>query len=321
MAQCNGCLKDNISGFCSSCERILFNRSKVSPQLKFNWEDISKRIDGQPMGFSISGVQRKGFIGKPRGVELIPKMSVKEKSQYIIKPLLSRFNIPDESPANEHATMQIAKQLFGIKIAECAFMNFANGAPAYITRRFDYNDNGEKLNQEDFASVLKAADKYKSKSYQDVGEWLSPLNRIDFLRILIFNFLTGNGDVHLKNISLLETADGDMMLSPSYDLMNTKIHLTDNLMALNLFEEFEQTSLPLGKIYRYNSEDFIEFGKRLKIKDSIITRIIDTFNNKENEVLAMVDKSFLSDVAKNLYKTNVVENYKLFRQDKPNAKI
>ncbi|MDO9038748.1 MAG: HipA domain-containing protein [Lutibacter sp.] len=314
MAQCNGCLKNNISGFCSSCEKILFNRSKVSPQLKFNWEDISKRIDGQPMGFSISGVQRKGFIGKPRGIELVPKMGLDEKSQYIVKPLLSRFNIPNQSPANEHVTMQIAKQVFGIKIAECAFMNFANGTPAYITRRFDYNADGEKLNQEDFASVLKAADKYKSKTYQDVGEWLSPLNRIDLLRILIFNFLTGNGDVHLKNISLLETADGDMMLSPAYDLMNTKIHLTDNLLALNLFEELEQTSLALGKIYKYTSKDCIEFGKRLKIKESIITIIIDTFNKKENEILAMVDKSFLSDDAKNIYKENVVENYKLFRQ-------
>ncbi len=159
MAQCNGCLKDNTKGFCSSCERILFDRSKVSPQLKFNWEDISKRIDGQPMGFSISGVQRKGFIGKPRGIKLVPKMNVDEKSQYIIKPLLSKFNLPDQSPANEHVTMQIAKQLFGIKIAECAFMNFANGTPAYVTRRFDYDDNGEKLNQEDFVSVLKAAHK------------------------------------------------------------------------------------------------------------------------------------------------------------------
>ncbi|MDP3830139.1 MAG: HipA domain-containing protein, partial [Ignavibacteriaceae bacterium] len=217
MTQCNGCLKDNIKGFCSSCETILFDRSKVDPQLKFNWEDISKRIDGHPMGFSISGVQRKGFIGKPRGIELVPKMDVAEKSKYIIKPMLSRLNLPNQSPANEHVTMQIAKQLFSIKIAECAFMNFANGTPAYVTRRFDYNEYGEKLNQEDFVSVLKAADKYKSKTYQDVGEWLSPLNRVDFLRILIFNFLTGNGDVHLKNISLLETADGDMMLSPSYD--------------------------------------------------------------------------------------------------------
>ena len=314
MAQCNGCLKDDIKGFCSACETILFDRSKVSPQLKFNWEDISKRIDGLPMGFSISGIQRKGFIGKPRGVELVPKMDVNEKSQYIIKPMLSRFNLPDQSPANEHVTMQMAKQLFGIKIAECAFLNFDNGTPAYLTRRFDYDDNGNKLNQEDFSSVLQAAHKYKSKTYQDVGEWLSPLNRVDFLRILIFNFITGNGDVHLKNISLLETADGDMMLSPSYDLMNTRIHVADNLLALNLFNEFEQTSLPLGERYNYMSDDFVEFGKRLKIREALITKIVDSFNEKEGEISAMIDKSFLSDDAKQLYKANVVENYKMFRQ-------
>ncbi|PLX03475.1 MAG: protein kinase [Marinilabiliales bacterium] len=314
MAQCNGCLKDNINGFCSSCETVLFNRSKVNPQLTFDWEDISKRIDGQPMGFSISGVQRKGFIGKPRGIELVPKMGVDEKSKYIVKPMLSRFNLPDQSPANEHVTMQIAKQLFGIKTAECAYMKFANGTPAYVTKRFDYNENGEKLNQEDFASVLQATDKYNSKTYQDVGVWLSPLNKVDFLRILIFNFISGNGDVHLKNISLLETADGDMMLSPSYDLMNTKIHLTDNFLALNLFEELEQTSLPLGEKYIYTSSDFIEFGKRLKIRDSVISKTIDMFNAKESELIAMVDKSFLSGKAKALYKKNVVENYKLFRR-------
>ncbi|MEX0980780.1 MAG: HipA domain-containing protein [Bacteroidales bacterium] len=318
MAQCNGCLKDHTKGFCSACETILFDRSKVNPQLKFNWEDISKRIDGQPMGFSISGVQRKGFIGKPRGTELNPKMDVKEKSLYIIKPMLSRFNMPDQSPANEHVTMQIAKQIFEIKIAECAYMHFANDTPAYVTKRFDYNKNGEKLNQEDFASVLHATHKYQSKTYQDVGEWLSPLNRVDFLRILIFNFLTGNGDAHLKNISLLETADGDMMLSPSYDLMNTRIHLADNLLALNLFKEFEQTSLPLGEKYSYNSKDFIEFGKRLNIKPTIIARIIDSADKKESEILAMVNKSFLSDSARSLYKKNVTENFKLYRQTKRN---
>ena len=239
-----------------------------------------------------------------------------KKSQYIIKPMLSRFDLPDQSPANEHVTMQMAKQLFGIKIAECAFLNFANGTPAYITRRFDYADNGNKLNQEDFSSVLQAAHKYKSKTYQDVGEWLSPLNRVDFLRILIFNFITGNGDVHLKNISLLETTDGDMMLSPSYDLMNTRIHVADNLLALNLFKELEQTSLPLGERYNYMSDDFVEFGKRLKIREAIIMKIVGSFNEKEGEMLAMIDKSFLSDEAKQLYKANVIENYRLFRQQR-----
>ncbi len=108
------------------------------------------------MGFSISGVQRKGFIGKPRGIELVPRMNLDEKSQFIIKPMLSRFNFPDQTPANEHVTMQIAKQLFGIKIVECAFVSFANGTPAFITKRFDYDANGEELNQEDFVSVVIA---------------------------------------------------------------------------------------------------------------------------------------------------------------------
>ncbi|MCF7807065.1 MAG: HipA domain-containing protein [Candidatus Marinimicrobia bacterium] len=310
MAQCNGCLKDNIDGFCSACETALFDRSKVSPQLTFNWEDISKRIDGQPMGFSVSGIQRKGFVGKPRGLELVPKLDVNAPSQYIIKPMLSQFDQALESPANEHVTMQMAKQLFGIRTAACAFMSFANGAPAYLTRRFDYNQDGEKLNQEDFASVLQADDKYKSKTYGDVGESLSPLDKINFLRILIFNFLTGNGDVHLKNISLLETADGDMMLSPAYDLMNTKLHLRDNLMALNLFKELEQTSLPLGEKYQYSLKDFVEFGRRLNIKKANIIRTIGQFNNKEHEMSAMIDRSFLSEAAKKLYTDNVLDNYR-----------
>lgn len=131
----------------------------------------------------------------------------------------------------------------------------------------------------------------------------------------IIDIITGNGDVHLKNISLLETSDGDMMLSPSYDLMNTKIHLTDNLMALNLFEEFEQTNLPLGEKYKYKKADFIEFGKRLKIKETIITKIIDSFTKKEKDILTMINKSFLSSNAKRLYKNNVIENYKNFLLD------
>jgi len=115
----------------------------------------------------------------------------------------------------------------------------------------------------------------------------------------------------------LETVDSDLMLSPSYDLMNTKIHLAQNLLALNLFKEHVQTSLPLGEKSSYYRADFIEFGNRLKIKEIIITKIIGEFDKKESKILAMVDKSFLSDSAKYLYKKSVVENYKLFRQFKP----
>ena len=109
MGLCFGCLKDNVIGFCSSCERRLFDRSKINPLLNFNWEDISKVIDGYPAGFSISGVQTKGFIGKATGTNLSPQLKDGENSIFIIKPLLSRFDLPSDSPANEHVTMQMAK--------------------------------------------------------------------------------------------------------------------------------------------------------------------------------------------------------------------
>jgi len=315
MEYCFGCLKNDVEGFCSSCEKRLFDRSKINPQLNFNWEDISKVIDGYPAGFSISGVQTKGFIGKATGAKLSPSLADSENSIFIIKPLLSRFDLSLDSPANEHVTMQMAKQLYGIRTAECCFMRFANGTPAYVTRRFDYNKDEEKLNQEDFASVLQAKKdndgkyKYLAKSYEDFGNVLSPLNKIEFIRILIFNFLTGNGDAHLKNFSLLETSDGDMQLSPSYDLMNTKIHVNDSPIALNLFTELERTNLPRGQTYTYAIKDFIELGKRFGLRDKLLEKIAKEFEGTEDKMKEMINKSFLSDKARKKYLETVAMNF------------
>ncbi|MCH7784026.1 MAG: HipA domain-containing protein [Bacteroidetes bacterium] len=315
MDYCFGCLKENVKEFCSSCEKRLFDRSKINPQLNFNWEAISKVIDGYPAGFSISGVQTKGFIGKATGTELSPILADGESSMYIIKPLLSRFDLPSDSPANEHVTMQIAKQIYGIRTAECCFMKFANGTPAYVTRRFDYNKDEEKLNQEDFASVLQAKKdnggryKYLAKTYEDFKDVLSALNKVQFIKILIFNFLTGNGDAHLKNFSLLETPDGDMQLSPSYDLMNTKIHVKNSPIALNLFRELERTSLPRGQVYSYAMKDFIELGKRFGISDRLLNKIVKEFEGTEDKMKEMINKSFLSDEAKKKYLETIEKNF------------
>lgn len=315
MEHCFGCLKNNVKGFCSSCEKKLFDRSKINPQLNFNWEDMSKVIDGYPAGFSISGVQTKGFIGKATGTELSPILANNENSIYIIKPLLSRFDLPYDSPANEHLTMRMAKQIYGIRTAECCFMKFANETPAYVTRRFDYNKNEEKLNQEDFASVLQAKKdndgryKYIAKTYEDFGDILSPLNKAEFIRILIFNFLTGNGDAHLKNFSLLETPDGDMQLSPSYDLMNTKIHVNDSPIALNLFRELERTSLPRGQVYSYTINDFIELGKRFGLSNKLLKKIVTEFEGTVDKMKEMISKSFLSDKAQKKYLKTIENNF------------
>jgi len=314
MANCNGCLKENINGFCSACETKLFDRSKVPSQLEFNWSDIQDRIMGQPAGFSISGVQPKGFIGRDKNNLLAPNRDI--ESMYIIKPFLdSRRSLYNESPANEHFTMAMADQLFNISTAKCGLLRFANGEPAYLTRRFDRDKEGNVLGQEDFVSVLNATPstndhglyKYNSYTYEDVGNRLNPADQISFIRILVFNFLTGNGDVHLKNLSLLESADGDMLLSPSYDLMNTKLHINDPQLAMNLFKEMERTKQNLlTNTYDYKIRDFLELGKRIGVRDRLLLPIEKEFRAAKEDMLLLVNKSFLSDAGKLKYK-EVVE--------------
>ncbi len=310
MANCNGCLKENINGFCSACETKLFDRSKVPVQLEFNWNDIQDRIIGQPSGFSISGVQPKGFIGRNKNNLLVPNRDI--ESMYIVKPFLdSRKILYMDSPANEHLTMTMANQLFNISTAKCGFVKFANDEPAYLTRRFDRDKNGSILRQEDFVSVLNASPgtndhglyKYNSFTYEDVGNRLNPIDQINFIRIMIFNFLTGNGDAHLKNISLLESADGDMILSPSYDLMNTKLHLNDPKIAMNLFKEMERTKQNLlTTTYEYKIRDFIELGNRIGVRERILTTVEEEFRYAKLDMLLLVDKSFLSETGKQRYK-------------------
>ncbi len=316
MANCNGCLKENVDGFCSACETKLFDRSKVSSQLEFNWNDIQDRIMGQPAGFSISGVQPKGFIGRDKNNLLVPNRDI--ESMYIIKPFFdSRRTLYNDSPANEHLTMTMADQLFNISTAKCGLLNFSNGEPAYLTRRFDRDKEGKVLGQEDFVSVLNATPgtndhglyKYNSFTYEDVGNRLNPADQIRFIRILVFNFLSGNGDVHLKNLSLLESADGDMLLSPSYDLMNTKLHINDPKIAMNLFKEMERTKQNLlTATYDYKIEDFIELGKRIGVRERILLPIEKEFRAAKADILLLVDKSFLSNAGKLKYK-EVVESH------------
>ncbi len=321
MKYCNGCLKDNVDGFCSACETKLFNRSKVPSQLSFNWEDIQDRIIGQPAAFSISGVQPKGFIGRNKKKLLVPNREM--ESMYIIKPFLdSRKALYFDSPANEHLTMTMATKLFKINTAKCAWVKFANGEAAYLTRRFDRDKTGNPLGQEDFVSVLNVAPglndhglyKYDSFSYQDVGNRLNPADQIKFIRILIFNYLTGNGDVHLKNLSLLESPDGDMILSPSYDLMNTKLHINDAKVAMNLFEEKERFQQKLiASQYKYKIEDFLELGKRIGIRERILLSLTKYFIGAKGDMFWLIEKSFLSEIGKTKYKEVVEEHFwKLF---------
>ena len=255
---------------------------------------------------SISGVQEKLSMVLDKNVFRLTKPD--EQGTFILKPIPRDLKKSDQVPANEHLTMQIAKQVYGINTAENALVFFRDGAPAYITKRFDVKPNGEKWGKEDFATLagktkdIEGADFKYLYSYEEAGLLIKefvPAWRVEiekYFSLIIFNFLFSNGDAHLKNFSLLETASGDYFLSPAYDLINTKLHVDDTDFALSkgLFNDnfksnyYQKTGHP-GKT------DFAELAKRLEINENRTEKLIAPFLQKQSEIERLLKNSFLSE--------------------------
>ena len=123
-----------------------------------------------------------------------------------------------------------------------------------------------------------------------------------YFSLIVFNFLFSNGDAHIKNFSLLESSKGDYLLSPAYDLINTRLHVGDSDFALNkgLFaddfksEEYQKRGHP-------SKNDFIEFAKRIGLIETRIEKLLNPFLEKQSFVETLVSHSFLSEPDKRAY--------------------
>ncbi|MCU0435224.1 MAG: HipA domain-containing protein [Bacteroidia bacterium] len=299
--------------------RLLFDRKRISHLLDFDApgkdKEIAERLRQNSKTISISGAQFKQSLVIEKGKLRLTEPG--ESGKYILKPIPLRppFDNENELPANEHLTMQIARQVYGIQTAECALVFFTNGEPAYITRRFDYAPNGSKIAQEDFASLtgrtkVNDGENYRhSGSYEDVAKCMKmyvPAYAVEIEKLferIIFNYLFCNGDAHLKNFSLRQTPSGDYILSPAYDLLNTLLHipgdsffaLTDGLFANDYYTESFQV---LG-FYAY--DDFYEFGVKTGMLEKRIKLILNKYRTKNEFTLKLITTSFLSPEAKEFY--------------------
>jgi serine/threonine-protein kinase HipA len=313
---CPGTLAEGFTTYSPSCLRNLFNGKKVNHILPYDStnkdEDVAEQFMENRKRISISGVQEKlSFILDKNKLRLTHQG---EKGTYILKPIPRDLKKVDQLPANEHLTMQIAKQVFGINTAENAMLFFKNGTPAYITKRFDVKENGEKWGKEDFASLAgKSKDNagYNFKyeySYEGIGKLIQeyvPAWRVEiekYFSLVLFNYIISNGDAHLKNFSLLETSRGDYVLSPSYDLVNTRLHVDDTDFALDkgLFED-DYKSDDFKKSLHPSKIDFIEFGKRIGVMESRIEKLLAPFLEKQKRIEELTNRSFLHPSSKRAY--------------------
>lgn len=308
LENCPGSLKENFTTYSPVVLKKMFNGKKVSPFLNYstptNRKDQS-RFNQNQTHISISGFQEKySFILDGNALRLTNE---NESGQYILKPISDLPKNSEFAPANEHLTMQIAKQIFKIETAENALVFFEDGSPAYLTKRFDYDENGNKLAVEDFASLLGKSPATDGEQYKYEGNYLElfealkkyvPAWKVEapkLYTLIVFNYLFSNGDAHLKNFSLIETQQGDFKLSPAYDLLNTKIHIDDSDFALK--EGLLPKSISKGKII----DQLFLLGENAKMTEKSIIKVIQNLSSKEDQVVDLIGKSYLSEKLKRNY--------------------
>lgn len=306
---CPGTLAEGFDTYSRTCLKRVFNGKKVYYVLPYDSPttniEAAELFGENQKRMSISGVQEKfSLLLDKNKLRLINEG---ERGTYILKPITNLGIRKDQMPANEHLTMQIARQVYGIETAENALIFFKNGDPAYITKRFDVKDDGSKWAQEDFASLAGRTPQTYGTDYKYLGNYLElfklmethlPAYKIEapkLFKIVLFNYLFSNGDAHFKNFSLLETPLGDFRLSPAYDLLNSRIHIIDNDFALN--DGLLPRNLAQGNIRK----QFINLGELAGLSNKQVNDLLNIILTGSEKVEKLVGHSYLDERTKRNY--------------------
>jgi serine/threonine-protein kinase HipA len=223
---------------------------------------------------SLAGVQDK--ISADR---LFLPLNLKKKNKsYILK--LSSTEFPDVI-ANEISSLSLAKAC-GLDVNNGEIITDDDKQQALLIERFDREWNKkekkwDRFHQEDACQFLDRypADKYII-SFQDIADEIAKLSTspeieiLNLMKLKAFSYLIGNGDLHAKNISLMQKTDSDIVkLTPYYDLLCTAIY-GDQKMALPF----------LGKTENLKKKTFIEFGQLYEIPEAATASMLAKLTKK-----------------------------------------
>jgi len=271
--------------------------------LPFSARELRQEAAARAGKMSIQGVQPK----------LSARLLIKENrfevvdlgGTYILKPQIDDYQ---EVPENEDLTMRLA-DLAGIEVPLHGLLYGRDRAMTYFVKRFDRVGRKSKLHVEDFAQLSGQTrdTKYRASMEQVAGLietycTFPAVEKSKLFRLIIFCFLTGNEDMHLKNFSIIRKNDV-ISLSPAYDLLNTTIVLASPR------EEF---ALPLnGKKSKLQRQDLVDyFGReRLELTARVLDKVLEDFVKIQTAWAALIDISFLSPAMKEKYLRVLADRY------------
>jgi serine/threonine-protein kinase HipA len=266
-----------------SCVRELFGTGQV-PTIDVELAKLHTLALAMVGHTTLSGIQRKislGLAGDRRTLQVST-----EGGRFILKPQAQTY---PSLPENEHLTMRMAGRV-GIAIAPCGLIELKDKSLAYVARRFDRTDAGKKLLQEDFCQLAGKSPKDK---YDSSGERCAKLvhryasapgiEAAKLFRLMVFVFWTGNGDMHLKNFSLLRGEDGHHRLSPAYDLLSTRLVIADDFLALSVD----------GNKKNLTRRQWMTYAERCRVPPRAAERILGEIAAATEDATAMIERSAL----------------------------
>lgn len=286
MAKCLCCYKELHEGevdYHASCVKRFFGM-KDAPVINYTHSDIkdlAKQVIRSQT--TITGVQAKLSLD----IERVQKQNrftiVGMWGRYILKPQTELYLF---LPELEDATMHLAEAA-QIRVVPHSLVRFADGKLCYLTTRIDRTKKGEKIPMEDSCQLLERLTEHKYRgSYEQIAKVIlryssvPMLDVVNFWEVVLFSWLTGNSDMHLKNFSLYAPDEKNYQLTPAYDLLCTQLVLPDDTeeLALNLNgkkrkidrSDFEIAMHGSGLDDKVISNVFAKFKKMIPIWEKIL---------------------------------------------------
>lgn len=294
-------LRDGEHEMHRECIEKFFGTTKL-PELNYRLEELDQlALQIIQKQTALTGVQPKLslHLTEHPGSERLTVVGL--RGRYICK---SQTTLYPMMPEVEDLSMHLA-EVARIETVPHSLMRMADGSLCYLTRRIDRTSDGSKIPMEDMCQLTERPTEYKYRgSYESIGRMLAQYSSVprmdvtDFLEVVLFSWIIGNNDMHLKNFSLYENR-GRIRLTPAYDLINAAI--------INPQDDEELALTLNGRKRKFQTADFLQAAETLGIDRKVMTRLIDKQIALLPKYESVIDASFLSDQLKEQYLSLVTE--------------
>lgn len=304
MSRCLYCyqeLEEGQKDFHPGCARKFFGTKDV-PLLEYRHEDLDRLAEQIIRAqTSLTGVQPKLSLNLSKHDGCSRLTIVGLWGDYIFKPQTADYPL---LPENEDLTMHLAEAV-KISVVPHSLIRLADGKLGYITKRIDRTREGEKIDMEDMCQLTLHPTEYKYKgSHEQVAKTIAQysgtpkLDLTNYMQLLLFCFVTGNNDMHLKNFSLYRPAK-DYQLTPAYDLLD---------VAIANPKDQEELALTLnGRKSKLRLEDFLIAARTMGLEENVVLRLVASLQKALPKWQTLIHNSFLSEEMKNRYEEVVIE--------------